>query len=210
MKGRRAGITDAEYDRYGIDYLYHFTHMDNMPSMLEHGLLSHNQAHAKDLVEEDISNPEVQALRGNRHSPSGRSLHDYAPLYFNPKNPMLYLLREHQNDVVILLLDRRLLAQPGVFFTDGNAANRPTRFFTDPRDLAELDWNCIRADYWNDFDDGKRKRCAEVLVPDVIPFRKVQRRRVRTQATRKRFDALMRAVGKKHSPSVGVDEGLFF
>ena len=66
MKGRRVGITDAEYDRYGIDYLYHFTHMDNMPSMLEHGLLSHNEAHAKDVVEYDMSDSEVQVVFGYR------------------------------------------------------------------------------------------------------------------------------------------------
>lgn len=201
---------DAEYRRYGIDYLYHFTHVENMPSILEHGLLSHNEAHAKGLVEEDLSDPEVQALRGNRRFSSGRSLHDFVPLYFNPKNPMLYRLREHQDDIVILFLDQRLLAQPGVFFTDGNAANWATKFFNDLRHLADLDWGCIRADYWNDFDDGKRKRCAEILVPDVIPFRKVQRRRVRTRSTRERFDALMRAVGKKLGPPVGVDAGLFF
>ena len=37
-------LPDAEYSRYGIDFLYHFTHVDNMPSIREHGLLSHNAA----------------------------------------------------------------------------------------------------------------------------------------------------------------------
>lgn len=60
--------------------------------------------------------------------------------------------------------------QDGVIFTDGNAANGPTNFFNDVSRLADLDWDCIRSDYWNDFPDGVRIRCAEVLVPDTVPF----------------------------------------
>ena len=30
-------LTDAEYSRYGIDFLYYLTHVDNMPSIREHG-----------------------------------------------------------------------------------------------------------------------------------------------------------------------------
>lgn len=49
-------------------------------------------------------------------------------------------------------------------FTDGNAASRDTRFFDKASDLDKLPWDVLNAEYWNDFDDGKRKKCAEVLI----------------------------------------------
>ena len=201
-------LPDAEYRRYGIDFLYHFTHVDNMPSIREHGLLSHNAA--QPVVSADISNPNVQERRADK-SVFGRPLHDYVPLYFNPKNPMLFVLREHQDNLVILLLDRGLLVQDGVVFTDGNAASDPTNFFTDVSRLDDLDWDCIRSEYWNDYPDGIRIRCAEILVPHAIPFGEIQRIRVRTSSTRTRFDQLMRETRSgQRPPPVGVDPDLYF
>lgn len=204
-------ITNAEYIRYGIDCLYYLTLVDNMPSIREHGLLSHNAAHERGLVKEDISDQAVQNRRADI-SAFGRSLHDYFPLYFNPQNPMLFVRREIQNDLVILCFNRELLVQDGVIFTDGNAASSPTNFFDDVSRLDELDWDCIWAEYWKDFgEDGRRKRCAEVLVPDAIPLTRIRRRRVRTSSTRARFDKLMRETRSgQRPPSVGVDPDLFF
>ena len=204
-------LPDAEYSRYGIDFLYHFTHVDNMPSIREHGLLSHNAAQQAGLVSADISDPNVQERRRNISLLGGQPLHDYVPLYFNPRNPMLYVRRGIQDHLVILFFDRELLVQDGVVFTDGNAASAPTNFFNDVSRLADLDWDCIRAEYWNDYQDGIRIRCAEVLVPDAIPFTKIQRIRVRTSETRDRFDQLMRETRSgQQPPPVGVAPGLFF
>ena len=202
-------LTDADYSEYGIDFLYYITHVDNMPSILEHGLLSHNAAHQSGLVSEDISDSNVQELRAGK-SAFGRPLHDYVPLYFNHKNPMLFVRREIQDDLVVLCVDRSLLVQDGVIFTDGNATNGPTNFFDDVSRLADLDWDCIWADYWNNFPDGGRIRCAEVLVPDAVPFDEIRRIRVRTANTRDRFDELMLDAGNRDIPPVGVSARMFF
>ena len=201
-------ITDADYHQYEICFLYHLTHVDNMPSILKHGLLSHNNAHARGLVTEDLSDPDVQDRRADRRL-DDRPLHDYVCLYFNPKNPMLFKRRDHQDDIVILCLDRRLLAQSGTFFTDGNAAGDATNFFNDPRDLDELDWDCIRRDYWSESDDGRRKRCAEILVPDAIPFDEVRRVYIRTDSTQTRLSDLMSAAGRQATP-IHLDRGMYF
>ena len=204
-------LPDTEYSRYGIDFLYHFTHVDNMPSIREHGLLSHNAAQQAGLVSADISDPNVQERRRNISLLGGRPLRDYVPLYFNPKNPMLYVRREIQDHLVILFFDRELLVQDGVVFTDGNAASDSTNFFNDVSRLADLDWDCIRAEYWNDYPDGTRIRCAEVLVPHAIPFGEIRYIRVRTPSTRTRFDQLMRETRSGQlPPSVGVDPVLYF
>ena len=139
----------------------------------------------------------------------GRPLHDYVCLYFNPKNPMLSKRRDHQDDIVILCLDRQLLEQSSTFFTDGNAAGDATESFNDPRDLKKLDWDCIRATYWNDFKDGKRKRCAEILVPDVISFDEVREIRVHSQLTKTRLGNLMSAAGRQATP-IHINSGMYF
>ena len=87
---------------------------------------------------------------------------------------MLYKRREIQSELAILCLSTDVLLFDGAVFTDGNAASVDTRFFGDCRHLDQLDWACIRALYWTDFPDGKRKRCAEVLVPDRIGLEHLQ------------------------------------
>ena len=150
----------------GIDYLYHMTHINNVPGILQRGLLSHNQAHQRGGVT-DISDRNVNDRR-NWRTVNGVPLHDFANLYFNPKNPMLYRRKEIQDDIVILAFDKRLLSNEGTWFTDGNAASNATKFYYHLSDLSGLDWECIEGAYWTDYDDGRRTRCAEILVPGGI------------------------------------------
>ena len=79
----------------------------------------------------------------------------------------------------------------GIIFTDGNAASEKTIFYEDAADLDALDWDCLEAEYWTDFDDGARKRCAEALVPVRIPSTRwleswftIHRRRMRRESQR--------------------------
>ena len=153
------GLADGEH-------LYHMTHIDNLSSIMSYGLLSHNRAH-RDRAVTDISDRNVNERRA-QFSIGGKPLHDYVPLYFNPKNPMLYRRREIQDDIAILAVSRQALFWRGVWFTDGNAASNDTEFYNDLNDLSRLDWNCIWDEYWNHHYDGTRKRCAEVLVSNVI------------------------------------------
>ena len=37
-----------------------------------------------------------------------------------------------------------------------------------------IDWNCVRAKFWPDYMDGKRKKMAEVLVPDSVSVDKIE------------------------------------
>ncbi len=160
--------------RDNIQYLFHMTHMDNLASIAEHGLKCHNQAHA-DHRPRDISDPNVQTHRLHRDPIHGRPLHDYVPLYFRARNPMLYRRREYRRKLCVLYIDCAVMEFRGAIFTDGNAASRKTNFYEDAADLDALDWDCLKAEYWTAFDDGARKRCAEVLVPVRIPFDKVAR-----------------------------------
>ncbi|MEA5516852.1 DarT ssDNA thymidine ADP-ribosyltransferase family protein, partial [Nodularia sp. UHCC 0506] len=64
--------------------------------------------------------------------------------------------------------------EPNVIFSDGNAAAGDTRFYRDTQMLNQLPWNIIWAKYWNDFEDGRRIKCAEILVHPKIAPNKIQ------------------------------------
>lgn len=154
---------------YRINYLYHMTAIENLASIINNGLLSHEEAHKKKLVHTDISDPNVQDLRFNLRDPFySKALHSYVPLYFSPRNPMLYRRRELQDDIVILGINPKLLLEPNVCFTDGNAAARETHFYKGAEMLEKLPWDAIYAESWTDLNDGKRIKCAEVLFPTKI------------------------------------------
>lgn len=158
-----ANPNEATLNQLGISYLYHMTHKNNLENILQNGLLSHTQAHGG-LNQVDIADNQVNTRRGRRETIHNRSIHDYVPLYFNPKNPMLFRRRNIQDDIVILAIDRNLILSQNSIFTDGNAASQGTRFFNSINQLTQLNWRCIKGEFWNDFADGKRIRCAEVLV----------------------------------------------
>lgn len=201
-------MSEEIFDYYEIDGLYHFTHVHHVQSIFKNGLRSHNNSHELGLVRNDISNPEVQRLRSQR-SIGGRPLHDYVPLYFNPRNAMLFdVFRNHTLvDIAIIRLPRNLLLQKGVWFTDGNAANTPTISYDRLEDLNKLDWECIQAEYWTEYEDGKRKCMAEILVPDMISANYIQRKSylfVENQETQNRIEAIL------PNARVAVDEDKFF
>ncbi len=147
------------------------TAINNLPSILQHGLLSHNEAHRLSLVT-DISDSTVQSLRSNRKI-DNIELHDYVPLYFSPRNPMLYVRREIQHQIVILGVDPCLLFESTTIFSDGNAAAIETKFYRGVSLLDNLPWDIINAVYWNDIPDGKRIKCAEILVYPKIDIKNI-------------------------------------
>ena len=64
-------------------------------------------------------------------------------------------------------------------FTDGNAAKKITKFFTEHDDLDKLDWNSIktedfRADNSDRDEDRIRKKHSEFLVLNRVPPNKIR------------------------------------
>lgn len=158
-------------DKFDIEYLFHMTHIDNLPSILKHGLHAHGNHHQK----VDISDCNVNSRRARNEPIYNRPIHNYVPFYFNPKNHMLSKRRNIQDDIVILVLDRNLILSSGSLFTDGNASSDPTDFSNNLNDLDELDWECIYTEgYYSGFSDGPRKRMSEVLVPDFVDVDNIQ------------------------------------
>ncbi|MHB9134194.1 MAG: DUF4433 domain-containing protein [Armatimonadota bacterium] len=153
-----------------VDSLYHLTHVRNLSSVLRHGIFSHDEAYRQGRIKKDVSDIGVQVLRDQKYDPIyHRPLHSYASLYFVPINPMLNQLLVFHQDIVILRIVPFVLFRKGALFTDGNAAANDTQFYSSPKELTRLRWDVLRAPDWNTFQDGKRIRCAEVLVYPRVP-----------------------------------------
>jgi|GEM_PF-576303 len=156
-----------EFKNRNVTSLWHMTHKDNVASILKNGISSKNKMSKSGEVV-DISNQSVQALRVRNETIYNRSLHDYAPTYINIRNPMLYVKKDFNNDICLLEISIECLEECEFVFTDGNAASLVTCFFNTAKNVESLPWDVLNADFWTGFVDGKRKRCAEILIHPVI------------------------------------------
>lgn len=152
-------------DYHGVEYLFHMTHIDNLKSILKHGLYAHNNPYKK----KDISDCDVNSRRSRKEPIHKKSIHSYVPFYFNPKNNMLCRRKSIQDDIVILVMKRDLISKKGAIFTDGNASTDRARFYSNLSDLSKLSFDCIYTKgYYKGYADGGNRRMAEVLVPDYV------------------------------------------
>nr|VFK16437.1 MAG: protein of unknown function (DUF4433) [Candidatus Kentron sp. LFY] len=117
---------------------------------------------------------DVQDRRNKIQVPGGMRLHQYANLYFDARNPMMYKRLAQVEVLCVLCVSTDVLNLPGVVITDQNAASDYVRFYP-PRFSTFLDFDWICADDWRHPDDSiayyrhKSAKCAEVLVPNTVP-----------------------------------------
>ncbi len=155
-----------------IRSLYYITHVENLRSILLHGILSHQLVLDRKLPYTSIYDSQIVSNRKLKQAPDGRSLWQFANVYFQPRNPMLYRV-VHEKDgkaLIILAVRPDILQAPGAFITDGNAANSPTEFYDSSAgmEIVSKNWKTISAEWWNSVDGSKRKIMAECLIPGHI------------------------------------------
>ena len=153
--------------------LYNIQAIENIPSIMKRGLLSNERASKISHV--SIAMNGVQERREHVRIPNGLKLHQYANLYFDPWNPMLSRKRSQNEEICILKFDRVVLDFEGVIVSDKNASSDYAAFYTPEVGLEHIDFDLVYARYWtdNDYYEQCRKKsikCAEVLVPYVIPY----------------------------------------
>lgn len=117
---------------YLIGSIYHMVHFDNLFSIfVRGGLLSRDKLLGEGRTYHSIANDEVQGLRdrilildiiSNRF----RSLHNYVPFYFSTRTSMLRAQTWEglQDRIIFFEVDRSIMREKGVLFTDGNASNQ--------------------------------------------------------------------------------------
>ncbi len=152
-------------ERARVRELHNIAHVENAPSILNHGILCHQRAAR--LQHQSVADEDVQARRAATRVPGGLPLHRYACLYVDARNAMLYRLLGTA-PLTVLAIDPEVLDLPGVIVSDRNAASGTARFRPAVEGIATLDEGEVYAEWWNDSRDARQKRCAEVLVPERI------------------------------------------
>jgi hypothetical protein len=164
----------------------HFTHVGHLPTILQRGLLSDSAAQQACLVETEVANQDIKAMRRRRSVPvpPGGVVADYAPFYFAPRSPMMYVIHRGGvatyaagcDSLIYLVTDVERLSQLNapIVFTDRNAVLGIAEFTADIDRLDTLiDWPLMRATMWNNTDahpDRKERRMAECLVHGQVPW----------------------------------------
>lgn len=148
------------------------THGGNLASIFASGqLVSKNGLIAAKASIVDISNPGIQEWRNQKIIPqANRPIHDYVPLYFGFKTPMVACLQKDNERIVFLRFSLDILELPGVIISDGNARSDTTVFhpFSCIDDLEFLDVRTILGVKYANDPEKKRRKQAEVLVPDRL------------------------------------------
>lgn len=160
-------------ERSQIRELHYITDMANVPSMLDQGILCHRLAIRTAQGHVSVADHEVQARRAGKRIWLGRyyrRLHDYANLYIDARNAMMFvLLQAGQGDLTVLAIDPAVLDLRGVVIADRNAASLAPRFLPSAEGIDALDEAVVTAKRWTDSQDAKQRRMAEVLVPSRVP-----------------------------------------
>lgn len=162
-----------------LRHAYHFTSINNLESIIDHGLLSTNVKDAKRINHINVAEESIQNRRSAMLIPgtNDRCVHDYVPFYFAQKTPMQLAVLHKKNvdqeliiylSIPISVLDSR----PGVFFTNASANTGVIPNFysaTEAHKLNSLNWRIIDNFRWAYPDDDERhQKMAELLVPDKV------------------------------------------
>jgi len=161
-----------------IDGLYYITHVDNVPSILKRGILSHERVEKEEIEYTPIYDRGIVLKRGSKLTPDGRTLWSFANLFFQPRNPMLYrvICERSADEIAVLAVRPVILNRRDIFISTGNAAHSQSSIL--PRDEGLKAIPEIREDldriWWSPLDGSKRRIMAECLVPDEVPPELIQ------------------------------------
>lgn len=177
-----------------INFLHYFCHINNLDSIIKNGIFSYNSVATVRSNYIDISDPKIQKRRNRLIFLTGKSVHDYVPLYFATQTPMQYVIttsaptkgrfaKAKNDDLVFLDFELTdIFDLEGVIFTDGNASSGYTKFYDKKSDLKNIDCEIINCsnDYYSTNgecykEEWKRKKAAEVLVPEFLASKFIKR-----------------------------------
>lgn len=190
-------------------WLYHFTRVEHLASIVREGLMSDSRAQTSGFLQLEVGNQGIKSRRRARAVPLGQGgvVADYVPFYFNPRSPMLSAIHHGRvptyqqgcDRLVFIVTSAEKLSTAGhrPIFTDRNAVLSITAFREEIQDLDDfVDWEVIRAQYWNDFPEGRELRQAECLVHSAVPWSAVQGLVAKSQAVADEAQAVLDTIGE--------------
>ena len=157
-----------------IKSLYYITHIDNLRSIFERGILSYEGIKTEKVQPISILNTIRNTNKRRKLRPQNNRKHllNYANLFFQPRNPMMYraILEKGENQLAVLEVANTVLNEPEIIIADGNATDELTQFYPVIQGLKKLqqEKKIIQSDWWKKSDGSKRKIMAECLVPNYV------------------------------------------
>ncbi|MBV9867534.1 MAG: DUF4433 domain-containing protein [Abitibacteriaceae bacterium] len=184
--------------------LYRVTHLSNLASIAQEGLLPFNLLQQRCIEHRSIAFQHLQERRHKITTPLGGTLHDCVPWSFAARPPMLYTVARggladsvRQEDIVHLVTSVGRVQQANLpfVFTDGHPLSDFSVFSTDIDKLPHvLDWEVLKSLHWHNTEDDpdrKRRRQAEFLIQSIVPWRIVAGIAVRTEATKQSVETAL-------------------
>lgn len=156
-----------DLDLLGLYYFYHMTHIENLESIIYHGLRNHNNAYRRVRIDNVDLNE-----RGAYKKVYGRNIHEYVRMYINFRNAMLY--KNKDENVVLLGIGNRIVnlyPKERIVFSDRNAYSNMARFSNNYlvlKDSGFIDLNNVFNYSWKDDYNVKQIMMSEVMVYDKI------------------------------------------
>lgn len=193
-------------------FIYHFTHIDNLPDILKSGFLCNTHPDFPKTRCRSIAEQGIQERRAAMEVPCGPGgmVHDYVPLYFGSLSPMLLAVINKKNvdqmDILYFEFSISLLDGDDVVFTDASANTViPPNFYEDPSDLEKLNWDAIDSLKWSSPDEQTRhQRMAEALVYYCLPLTAAAQVVVWNKSIRERVSGMVKDAGVAF-PSIGFE-----
>ena len=187
--------------------LYHMTHISNLKGIFKDGLMSHNLVRAY----VDISNNDVNNRRSRNDNPHKINLHQYVPLYFNPRNAMLFTCqKQFGEDVVILEIRNEEISNDYTLFSEGNAARQDSKITTNKLDLANFKWEAINSLVWSDNYSGVNVKLKSLMMSECLILNRLNPQHILRIFCSNEIVRARLLQQSLNNVDVEVDESLFF
>ena len=199
--------------KYELGDVLHMTDIENLESILAHTrILSKNQMSKLGKKYIDLSNESVQSGGSNiTIECTGKALHDYVPLYWGKKTPMVAVNQDRNERLIFLMFSTNFLGEYDCVICDGNARSRSTLFrkFKALNDLDLLHPLSINTVKYAISDEVKRRKQAEILVLDSLPLTHLLRIVCHSAIAKVRIEALLATHGINRGVYVGAGNYYF-
>lgn len=170
-------------DQHKNRCVYHFTHIDNLPQILEYGLRSTNEKKRLSIKHTAIAYEEIQGRRSCMDVACGCGgvVHDYVPLYFCKLSLMLLAVVTNkiadQPLIIHFQFPIDIMNQYPCVFTNASANTaKPPLFYDDFSELEQLNWDAIDSLKWSMPSDSlKQARQAELLIHRKIDISSISK-----------------------------------
>jgi hypothetical protein len=197
--------------------IYHITDVENLPAILDEGLL----------LSDAVMSQRDATLIGHNHIKerrltqirvagcNNRFVGEFVPFYFCPRSPMLYTInlgntgRPPGCQTTILHLVSRVGYAVGLgvpwAVSDGNAGAFHTTFESTLQAIDNLDWKAIEASFWA---ENRHQKQAEFLVADVFPWEGIHEIGCQNAGVANEVTRLL--AGRNHRPKVSIRTGWYY